>query len=149
LEEGGKTSGSLVSHTQSTATLLSTAGTSNVVLEDTRGAIVGEALTEFDNGDQESALGERLSDLAEGSKILGGRLDTTDAIFLDNDRSRVGAINVRLLERGMRAGDVGVVDGSTVDMGLVISNLLVVLECLGAMVRLVESNPVTLVKLTQ
>ena len=138
-----------MSHTQSTATLLSTAGTSNVVLEDTRGAIVGEALTELDNGDQESALGQGFSNLAEGGKILGGRLDTTDAIFFDNDGSGVGAINARLLERSMRAGDVGVINGSTVYMGLMVSNLLVVLECLSTMVRLVESNPVTLVKLTR
>lgn len=56
---------------------------------------------------------------------------------------------MRLLERDVRAGDVGVVYGSAVDVGVLVSNLLVVLECLGAMVRLVESNLVTLVKLTR
>jgi len=61
LEEGGETSGSLVTHTERTATFLTAARTRDVVLEDTGSTIVGETFAELDNGDQESALGERAS----------------------------------------------------------------------------------------
>jgi hypothetical protein len=111
-------------------------------LEDAGGAIVGEALAKLDDGDQEGALGEGLSHLAEGKQFLGGRLHTANAIFLDNDGSRVGAraVNTRLLEGDVRASDVGVVERSAVDVGVVVSNLLVVLKGLGAVVRLVASD---------
>ena len=45
-----------------------------------------------------------------------------------------------LLERDVRAGNIAVVDGGTVDVRVVVGNLLVVLECLGAVVVLVESK---------
>jgi hypothetical protein len=64
LEEGGETSGSLVTHTERTTTFLTAARTRNVVLEDTGSTVVGETLAKFDNGNQESALGEGLSNLA-------------------------------------------------------------------------------------
>ena len=45
-----------------------------------------------------------------------------------------------LLERDVRAGDISVIDGGTVEVRVVVSNLLVVLECLGAVMVLVKSK---------
>lgn len=142
LEEGRETSGSLVAHTERTATFLTTATTRDVVLEDTGSTIVSETLTELDNGDQESALGERLSDLAEGLQFLSGRPDTANAILLLDKRSSIGAgagagsERTGLLEIvegiNVRAGNVGVVEGSAVEMRVLVSDLLAVLECLRA-----------------
>jgi hypothetical protein len=105
-------------------------------LEDTGSTIVGETLTELDDGDQESTLGKRLSDLAEGLQFLSGRPDTADAVVLldkgSTIRSGAGSQRTGLLEGNMGAGDVGVVDGSAVEMGVVVSDLLTVLECLSA-----------------
>jgi len=117
LEEGRKSSGSLVAHAERTATVFTTAGTRDVVLEDTRGAVIGETLAEFDNGDEESTLGERLTDLAEGSHLLGGRPDATNTIILYDygDRVRAGSSGaVFLLKGDVGAGDIVVIDCGTV-----------------------------------
>jgi len=135
LEKGRKSSGSLVAHTERTATIFTTAGTRNVVLEDTRGAVVGETLAQFDNSDKESTLGERLTDLAEGSHLLGGRSNTTNTVLLYDNGDGVGAGSsdtVFLFEGDVCAGDIVVVDCSAVQVRVVISDLLAVLKCLGA-----------------
>jgi hypothetical protein len=105
-------------------------------LEDTGSTIVGETLTELDDGDQESTLGKRLSDLAEGLQFLSGRPDTADTVVLldkgSTIRSGAGSQRTGLFEGNMGAGDIGVVNGSAVEMGVVVSDLLTVLECLSA-----------------
>lgn len=131
LEEGGEASGSLVTHTERTATFLTAARTRDVVLEDTGSTIVGEAFAELDDGDQESALGEGLSNLAECLQLFRGGPDATDAILFLNIGSSigVGASSERtgLLDGNMRAGNVGVVDGGTIEMRVLVSDLLAVL----------------------
>jgi hypothetical protein len=81
LEESRKTGGTVVTHTQSTTTELSAAGTRDIVLEKTGSTIVGESLAEFDNGDQESSLGKRLANLAESADLLGRGGNTTKTVL--------------------------------------------------------------------
>ena len=102
-----------MAHTERTATIYTTAGTRDVVLEDTRGAVVGETLAEFDNGDKESTLGKRLTDLAEGSHLLGRGPNATNTVILYDygDRVRAGGNGaVFLLKGDVGAGDIVVVD---------------------------------------
>jgi hypothetical protein len=151
LEEGGETSGSLVTHTERTTAFRSIAWTSDVVLEDTGGSIVGETFAEFDNGDKESTLGKRLSDLAERPHLLGSRPDTTEAIVIAVDGGVRVDIRMRLLEGDVGAGDIVVVDGGAVEVRLVVGNFLTVLECLGAVrsVRILHQSMTLKQKLTR
>jgi hypothetical protein len=82
LEKRGETSSSLVTHAEGTAAEFTTARARNVVLEKSRRAIVGEALAQFDNGDEESGFGEGLADFAKGSEFFGGGRDSTEAVVL-------------------------------------------------------------------
>jgi hypothetical protein len=132
LEEGGETSSTLVAHTERTTAFRSIAGTGDVVLEDTGSSVVGETFAELDNGDEESTLGERLSHLAKRPQLLGGRPDTTETIIIvvsGGIRADIG--HTRLLKGGVGAGDIGVVESGAVEVRLVVSDLLTVLECLG------------------
>ena len=99
LEECGKTSSSLVAHAERTTSLGAIKRTLDIVLEDTGGTVVGETLTEFDDGDQEGRLGEGLADLAQGQKFFCGRPDTTKAIVdLDIANRGTRADSQRLLD---------------------------------------------------
>ena len=122
-----------MAHTERTTAFGSIAGTGDVVLEDTGGTVVGETFAKLDNGDKESTLGKRLSNLAKRLQFLGGRPDTTETVVLVVDGGiRADIHRMRLLNGGVGTGDVGVVECGTVEVRLLVSDLLTVLECLSA-----------------
>ena len=137
LEEGGETSGSLVTHAESTTTLAAVKRALNVVLEDTGGTVVGETLAKFDQGDQESGLGKRLADLAQSAELLLGGLYTTKTIVnLDvaNRSTRadsVGLLNNKVLLVNTSAGDIVVVQRQAIQVWVLISLSLLALELVG------------------
>jgi hypothetical protein len=61
LEESSQTSSTLVTQPQGTTALATIQGTLDVILEDTGGTIIRETLAEFDDGDEESGLGQRVT----------------------------------------------------------------------------------------
>jgi hypothetical protein len=139
LEEGGETGSSLVSHAESTTTLAAIERTLNVVLEDTRGTVVGETLAKFDESNQEGGLGQRLADLAQSAELFLGGLYTTEAV-----------VDVDVADRGRRAGrqrllcldkvllsdagssDIVVVEGQAVQVGVLVSLSLLALQLVGS-----------------
>lgn len=82
LEEGGKPSGSLMAHTEGTTSLTSIERTLDVVLEDTRGAVVCESLTQLNHGHQEGRLGQWLSYFAQGAELLCSWSNAAQAVVL-------------------------------------------------------------------
>jgi hypothetical protein len=144
LEEGGETSGSLVSHAESTATLTAIERTLDVVLENTGGTVVGEALAKFDESDQEGGLGQRLTDLAQGAELFLGGLYTTKAIVdldvADRGRragsQRLLVLNEILLSNAS-SSDIVVVERQAVQVGVLVSLSLLALQLVGSATRLV------------
>jgi hypothetical protein len=136
LEEGGETSGSLVTQTEGAHSLATIERTLDVVLEDTGGTVVGESLAKFDNGDQEGRLGEGLADLAQGPELLGSRLDSTEAVILLVSRADrgAGADGQRLLGEvllGHMGTDIVALDRQAVEVRVLLSLLVLVLRLLG------------------
>lgn len=70
LEEGGQSSGTLMAHTEGAAALAAIQRTQNIVLEQTRHAIVCESLRQLDYGHQPGRNGQVLGDMAEGSLLV-------------------------------------------------------------------------------
>jgi hypothetical protein len=70
LEEGGQAGGTLVAHAERTTSLTSVQRLLDVVLEDSRCAVVREALAQLDNGDEEGGFGERVTDAAQRALFL-------------------------------------------------------------------------------
>jgi hypothetical protein len=136
LEEGGETSGSLVAQAEGAHSLATIERALDVVLEDTGGTVVGESLAKFDNGDQEGRLGEGLADLAQGPELLGSGLDSTEAVILLVSRADrgAGADGQRLLDDvllGHMGADVVALDRQAVEVGVLLSLLVLVLRLLG------------------
>lgn len=59
-----------MTHTQSTAALTAVQRAQNVVLEQTRHAVVGEPLAQFDNGHQPGGEGQILRDVAQDALLV-------------------------------------------------------------------------------
>jgi hypothetical protein len=136
LEEGGKTSGSLVSHTESTTSLTTIERALDVVLEDTGGTVVGETFAKFDDSDQEGSLGERLANLTQSSELLLCGPDTTKAIVnlgVANRSARADGYGllyeVLLCDAG--SCDIVVVQRQAVQVWVLVSLGLLVLQLVG------------------
>lgn len=137
LEESGETSGSLVSHTESTTALTAIERTLDVVLEDTGGTVVGESLAKFDDSDQESRLGQRLADLAQSAKLLSCGSDTTKTVVdLDvaNGSARAGAHGLldEILLGNTGSSDIVVGQRQAVQVWVLVSLSLLTLQLVGA-----------------
>jgi hypothetical protein len=137
LEECRETGSTLVAKAESTATERSVVRAREVVLEETGGTVVGETLAEFDNGNQESRLGERLADLAEGFEFFTCGPDTAEIIVVGVvvvlAERVVGVALDDLLVVGNDIGtDIVVVDRSAEEMRLLVSLGLHVLHLLSA-----------------
>lgn len=64
-----------MTHTKSTgATTATIQWTQDIVLEQTRHAVVGETLAQLDNGHQPGGDGQVLGDMAQGALLILGRL---------------------------------------------------------------------------
>lgn len=82
LKEGREASCTLVAHTKGTTAFAAIQRSLDVVLEDTRGAIVGETLAKLDNGNEESGLGQRVTNVPQRLPFLFGGLYTFVAIVV-------------------------------------------------------------------
>lgn len=139
LEEGRETSSSLVSHTEGTTTLAAIERALDVVLEDTGGTVVGETLAEFDKSDQEGGLGKRLADLAQSAELFLGGLYTTKTIInvdVADRRGRAGGQRLLVLDKVLLidagSSDIVVVERQAVQVGVVVSLSLLVLQLLSS-----------------
>jgi hypothetical protein len=135
-----ETSSTLGTFAERTTAELSTMGTRNVVLEETRGAIVGETLAKFDNGNQESGLGKRLANLAKGAELLCSGLDATKTVILVDTKANrvvggVACLNGLLLASYNVGTDIVVVYRCAEKVRLVICLSLHVLQLLSAVVK--------------
>jgi hypothetical protein len=137
LEKCRETGSTLVAEAKRTATKRSIVRARDVVLEETGSTVVGETLAEFDNGNQESRLGERLADLAEGFEFFTCGPDTAEIIVVGVvvvlAERVVGVALDDLLVVGNDIGtDIVVVDRSAEEMRLLVSLGLHVLHLLSA-----------------
>lgn len=137
LEESRETSGSLVAHAERTTSLTAIKRALDVVLEDTGGTVVGEALAKFDDGDQEGRLGQRLADLAEGQELVRSGFYATksiidfDVVDRGSRASRHGLLDEVLLgDAG--SSDIVVGQRQAVQVWVVVSLSLLVLQLVGA-----------------
>lgn len=136
LEEGRETSGSLVSHAESTTPFAAIKRALDVVLENTRGTVVGEALAQFYNGDQEGGLGQRLADLAQGAELLRSGLDASKTVInLDVTDRRTRADAQRLFDEVLfgdaSASDIVVVQRQAVQVWVLVGLSLLALQLVG------------------
>ena len=69
LEEGSETGCTLVSHTERTTSLATIPRPLNVVLEQTRHAVVGETLAQLDDGHQPGGERQVLCDMTQGNLL--------------------------------------------------------------------------------
>lgn len=100
LEERGQTRGTLVTHAQRTTALAAVERTVDVVLEETRHSVVGEPLTQLDNGDQPGRDGKVFGDMAQRPGLVVGRLFTVGG----GRQSLLVGIGVLLIRRnGLRS----------------------------------------------
>src|SRR5690242_6620544 len=136
LEEGRETSGSLVSHADSTTSFAAIKRALDVVLENTRGTVVGKALAQFYNGDQEGGLGQRLADLAQGAELLRGGLDASKTV-IDLDvtdgwtRTDAQRLFDEVLLGDASASDIVVVQRQAVQVRVLVGLSLLALQLVG------------------
>lgn len=111
LEEEVETGGGLVAHAETLGAILAVLVVADVVLEETLGTIVGEALGQLDNGNEEGRGREVLANTAQGATLVvagllavggGARLKVT---LLDGADLGIGFLNIATSNVGMLVGN--------------------------------------------
>jgi hypothetical protein len=70
LEKCGKSGSALMSHTESTPSLTAIVGSLDVVLEQSLNSVVGESLTQFDDGNQPCRNGQTFTDMPQNTFLF-------------------------------------------------------------------------------